>query len=149
MKRQTLAVLAAAASVLLLAPATRSLAQADPPQSGDTAELADALSNLIVITYACQAIDGPGAYNNAKALVHNVVEQVSDVTAADTFLAETIANAGSACDDTKTCWQSLLDDGVAPTAANGKAACTDYTDRARKKAAELIDRETSNSSSSS
>ena len=132
---------AAIALGLGLMSVTAAHAQSNAPSSDDATNLPDALSNLMVVTYACQSVSGPEPYAKARDMAHSVVQSMSDAATADQFVADEEKNAKGACADTKTCWQNLLDDGVAPTPANAKSTCDDYIDLAGTAAAKLIDQQ--------
>ncbi len=124
-------------------------ASSSSSSSDDGPNLVEAMSNLMVVTYACQEVNGLDNYTQAKTMSHTLFEKMIDTATADQFVIVAEGNAKSACPDTKTCWQSFLDDGVAATPANGKSACETYTNIAASMASDLLDKETGGSSSSS
>ena len=116
--------------------------------SSEEPNLVDAMANLMVVTYACQEVSGYDKYTQAKTMSHTLFEKMVDTATADEFVKVAEDNAKGACPDTKTCWTTFLDDGVAATPANGKAACDSYTDIAAGIASDELDKETGSSSSS-
>lgn len=136
------------ALVLSMAPAVQAQTASSSSSSAETT-LPEAMSNLMTVTYACQAVNGLDKYTQAKSMSHDLFEKLIDTATADQFVIVAENNAKAACADTSTCWQAFLDDGVAATDANGKAACETYTNLAAGMASELLDKETGSSSSSS
>ncbi|MDI7774123.1 hypothetical protein [Asticcacaulis sp. EMRT-3] len=142
MKTVRLAALLAVLSGLTVAASAPNPALAQTPDAAPhtaAPTLPEALSSLVMITYACQAVSGPQLYSQADDLARQVtLRMTGDVNITAQFMKTAEDHAETACPDTTTCWHELLDAGEAATPDNGKAACQSYSASAASMVADLV-----------
>lgn len=125
------------ALLMLLLPA---IARAQTPESAPATtapSLPQAISSLLSITYACQAVSGVELYHQADDMARKLVLRVTgDANATTQFMKRAEDQARTNCPNTDACWRELMDENQPMTMENAKAACARLSGQAAQTVAD-------------